>query len=333
MGIVVCAGEYGKKIDMPKPSNTPSRLHPRNAHRDGYDLAALTKSVPELAAFVQPNRYGNASIDFANPKAVLALNKALLIHHYGITSWQIPEGYLCPAVPGRADYLHHIADVLAGDNFGKVPTGAGITCMDIGVGASCVYPIIGHGTYGWSFIGSEVDPVAVASAQKIVTENENLQAVVEIRQQPSAQDFFYGAIGKEERIDVTICNPPFHASAEAAEAATLRKQRNLQKKRDVKSVLNFGGQGGELWTEGGEKRFVRSMIRESKQFSWSCLWFSTLISKQSNLKGVETLLETVGATAVRTIPMGTGNKTSRIVAWSFQNKLQAATWRDQRWKS
>ena len=130
-----------KKRDHPK---VKLELHPRNTNRERYDFGQLIGTCPELAPFVKPNKFGDESVDFANPDAVKALNKALLIHHYGITVWNIPTGYLCPPVPGRADYIHHIAGFLGKNNFGKIPAGPKIKCLDIGVGASCIYPIIGN---------------------------------------------------------------------------------------------------------------------------------------------------------------------------------------------
>ncbi len=125
-----------------------SKIHQRNKNRERYDFKQLVGSSPELSPFVKPNIYGDESVDFANPEAVKALNKSLLIHHYGIHNRDIPPGYLCPPVPGRADYIHHIADFLGKNNFGKIPKGPKIKCFDIGLGASCIYPIIGSQEYG-----------------------------------------------------------------------------------------------------------------------------------------------------------------------------------------
>ena len=116
----------------------------------------MIKSCSELGEFVKPNIHGDDSIDFANPDAVKWLNKAILKHYYGINYWDIPENYLCPPIPGRADYIHHISDLLRTSNYGKIPTGQKVKCVDIGVGANCVYPIIGIKEYDWSFIGSDV---------------------------------------------------------------------------------------------------------------------------------------------------------------------------------
>jgi 23S rRNA (adenine1618-N6)-methyltransferase len=308
-----------------------TRLHPRNKHRERYDFKILTESYTELAQYVKLNVWDDESIDFANPEAVKALNSALLKHYYEISTWEIPQGYLCPPIPGRADYIHHIADLLSESNYGKIPTGQKIKCLDIGVGANCVYPIIGVKEYDWSFVGVEIDPVAVASANKIIEENPILTGKVEVRLQNQPNDIFFGIIQKEERFDVTVCNPPFHGSPKEAQAGTLRKLNNLNAEKITDPVLNFGGQGSELWCKGGEEKFVENMIRQSKLFQSNCLWFSTSISKQSHLKSIYDALERAEAIEVKTIPMGQGNKSGRIVAWTFFEPEDKKEWVNTRW--
>ena len=309
-----------------------SKLHPRNKNRERYDFKQLITICPELAPFVKPNIYSDESIDFADPEAVKMLNKAILKHHYGI-SWDIPEGYLCPPIPGRADYIHHIADFLCRNNYGKIPMGSKIKCLDIGVGASCIYPIIGNKEYGWSFIGADIDPVSIESANRIIAQNSGLEGAIECKLQTNPKDFFYGIIRKDELIDLSICNPPFHASAKDAQAGTLRKLNNLNPDKNTAPVLNFGGQNHELWCDGGEEKFVRNMILQSKKFAGSCFCFSTLISKESNLKSVYKTLEQAEVAGMETIPMGQGNKISRIVAWTFLSAGEQNTWKNSRWKA
>jgi 23S rRNA (adenine1618-N6)-methyltransferase len=303
-----------------------SGLHPRNKHRERYDFKLLTVSCPELGQFVKLNNYGGESIDFFNPEAVKTLNKALLRHYYSIDYWDIPKNYLCPPIPGRADYIHNIADLLYRNNpeflKGKIPTGTKIKCLDIGVGANCVYPLIGNKEYDWSFIGSDIDPVAIESGKKIVEMNPALMGKIELRLQHNPKDIFKGIIQKDELFDISICNPPFHSSLAEAQSGTVRKLRNLKQKKITKPILNFGGQSNELWCEGGEEKFVGDMISQSKQFSASCFWFSTLISKESNLKNAYKALKRVEVAEIKTIPMSQGNKISRIVAWTFLTRKQ-----------
>lgn len=305
-----------------------AKLHPRNKHRGRYDFKLLCDSSPELQPFVKLNEYNDESIDFFDYEAVKMLNVALLKHFYGIKYWDIPKNYLCPPIPGRADYIHNMADLLCENFNSKIPTGNKIKCLDIGVGANCVYPIIGNVEYGWTFVGSDIDALAIEYAIKIVDSNPQLKGNIEIRLQKNTKDIFSGIIRKNERFDITICNPPFHTSAADAESGTIRKLRNLKKKKVKHSTLNFGGKSNELWCEGGEEKFVTDMIFQSKQFADSCLWFTSLVSKQSHLNKIYKAFKNIGVADFKTISMGQGNKISRVVAWTFLTPPQQKKWID-----
>jgi 23S rRNA (adenine1618-N6)-methyltransferase len=293
-----------------------NNLHPRNKHRLRYNFPELIGVCPELSTYVAPNQYGDLSVDFKDPQAVKVLNRALLKFFYKVDLWDIPEGYLCPPIPGRADYIHYVADLLAADNNGVIPLGKLVKVLDIGVGANCIYPLIGHHEYGWYFVGSDIDHIAVNSAKNIVEAN-GLGKAITIRKQSSPTDIFHGIIKPGEKFDVTICNPPFHTSMQEAMEGTSRKWKNLGHKQPSAS-LNFGGKNAELWCEGGEERFVRRMIEESAQFVQSCRWFTSLISKKETLEGCYRTLEKVKATSVKTINMSQGQKISRVLAWTFK---------------
>jgi len=313
-------------------SEEKTSLHPRNKHRSRYDFPALIKSQPELNDFVFVNPYGDQSVDFSDPGAVKMLNKALLKHFYEIAHWDIPANYLCPPIPGRADYIHYVADLLATSNQGKIPKGKSVKGFDIGVGANCVYPIIGHQEYGWSFLGSDIDPLAIKSAKTIAAANPSLSTAISCRQQHNKQHIFSGVIKPGEQYDFAVCNPPFHSSAEEAKAGTDRKLRNLGKNKSRTATLNFGGKDTELWYDGGEAAFIRNMIMESKTYAQQCLWFTTLVSKSQNLPFVNTML-TVGvkATEIRIIEMAQGQKISRFVAWTFLSPEEQLAWTQKRW--
>ncbi|MBD9395990.1 23S rRNA (adenine(1618)-N(6))-methyltransferase RlmF [Pseudomonas sp. PDM11] len=316
----------------PAPAADKGQLHPRNRHQGRYDFPALIKTSPELAAFVIINPYGNQSIDFANPAAVKVFNRALLRQFYGINHWDIPADYLCPPIPGRADYLHYLADLLAGENGGETPRGRCVRALDIGVGANCIYPLLGACEYGWRFLGADIAPEAIASATAIVQTNPGMGEQIELRLQPDAGQVFTGLLQPDERFELTLCNPPFHASADEAASGSKRKWRNLGKldpKRKL-PVLNFGGQAAELWCPGGESAFVARLIGESAAHREQVLWFSTLISKAGNLPGVYATLKKVGALETRTVGMSQGQKQSRFVAWTFHTAEQRQRWMSSR---
>ena len=303
---------------MNKPAAT-ALFHPRNRHQGRYDFAALTAAHPPLADKVRPNGYGELSVDFADPHAVLLLNQALLKLFYNL-NWQLPEGYLTPPVPGRADYVHALADLLAGDNGGALPRDLDV--MDIGCGANCIYPLIGHAEYGWRFTGTDTSAEAIAAASQIVAGNPGLQRAIRLRRQKQPQAIFSGVIHKNERYHAVMCNPPFHASAADAAAGSQRKVRNLGLKQNA--PLNFGGQQNELWCEGGELAFIGSMIDESVVQGSSIVWFTSLVSRKENLPALRDRLAAVEACEVRIVNMAQGQKQSRFLAWSFMTPATRA---------
>ncbi len=316
----------------PKKTNpNKSPLHPRNKHQGRYDLKKLVHKLPELSDFVKRNEYGNESIDFFNPLAVRMLNTALLKVHYGMEKWEIPSQFLCPPVPGRADYIHYAADLLAEINSGKVPQGKNIRCLDVGVGANCIYPIIGNAEYGWSFIGSDIDKIALQSAEEIIRSNLSLQGQLVLRHQSDSKNVLKGVLKNREKVDLVICNPPFHSSAKEAAAVANKKLNKLHKKAVKNPVLNFGGQQNELWCEGGEYGFIKKLIAESKSYANACLWFTSLVSKKNNLRHFYAALEEQKVTQFKTIEMGQGNKISRIIAWTYRSEEQTKEWISARW--
>lgn len=301
--------------------------HPRNLHQDSYPLTQLVSSYPALQLYIVIKPDGAKTIDFSNPGAVRALNSALLSHYYQIEAWDIPSGYLCPPVPGRADYVHYLADLLVTDNAGLVPKGNAIKGLDIGAGANLIYPIIATRTYGWQMVGTDIDPVAVKSANTIIDSNSVLSGNIAIRQQDNQRHIFSGIVKTDEHFDFCMCNPPFHQSAEQAREVSQRKIKNLAKNKSKRgsrlpqsnrhASLNFAGQSNELWCEGGELQFIQQMITESREYATQIQWFSSLVSKKDNLTHIYKSLREIGVTDVKTIEMAQGQKVSRFVAWRF----------------
>lgn len=319
------------RMSRSQPPAKPQLLHPRNRHQGHYDFKRLTRVSPALKPYLVRTPAGETSIDFANPRAVRTLNQALLKADYGVAHWEIPESYLCPPVPGRADYIHGLADLLAGDRGGEIPQGASVRVFDLGTGANAVYPLIGRAEYGWRFTGSDIDPTALRIADAIVRGNA-LTDAIELRAQTLRGHLFHGVMRPDERFDATLCNPPFHASAAEASRSGRIKRSNLAAHSDGpprasrKLPLNFGGRDGELWCQGGEARFVRKMIRESVDFSRQVLWFSSLVSKSVHLPGLRAELRKAGAGEIREVAMAQGNKQSRFLAWSFHNAEARREW-------
>ncbi|MEN2282922.1 23S rRNA (adenine(1618)-N(6))-methyltransferase RlmF [Algoriphagus sp. SE2] len=316
---------------MKNQENKKSSLHPRNTHRDRYDFPRLINTHADLGKFVSENKYGDLSIDFADPKAVKELNRALLKHFYEISEWDIPTGYLCPPIPGRADYIHYMADLLSQCNEGKLPNPEKIRVLDIGTGANCIYPMLGNSIYQWSFVGTEIDPKALDAAQDNLYANTQFRGKIILRIQEDPTHILENIIRFDDVFDLTICNPPFHGSQAEAEAGSIRKVKNLKGKVGKKAPLNFGGQSHELWCEGGELTFIQKMIRESMVYKYNCFWFTTLVSKEEHLKELILALKKARVAERKVIQMAQGNKKSRILAWTFLNPEKQENWRKRRW--
>ncbi len=290
-------------------------MHPRNRFHDGYSFPTLTAAHPPLAAFVRRSPRGEDTIDFADPAAVLALNQALLKDGYGL-QWSLPVGALCPPIPGRLDYIHHLADLLSGGDDAAIPRGPHVRILDIGTGASCIYPLLGASEYGWSFVGTDSNTSSHRWARQIVRVNRSVAALIEGRHQPDPRACFANVTTASDRFAASMCNPPFHASADDAATGSTRKRRNL-KLAPTAATRNFGGAPGELWCEGGEVGFIERMIAESAARPHLCFWFTTLVSKSANLPRLERALAAVRAAQVRTVDMAQGQKQSRVLAWTF----------------
>jgi 23S rRNA (adenine1618-N6)-methyltransferase len=326
---------HRSKKNQTKPN--PKGLHPRNLHKQGYDFPSLVKSYPPLASYVKTNAHGNLSIEFVDPLAVKALNAALLKRYYNIIDWDIPEGALCPPIPGRVDYIHYIAQLLG---FSECITNLAntqpkITLLDIGTGANGIYSLLACQIYGWHCVGSDINTQSLENVASIIANNPKLKDCFTLRRQYDKNHIFDGIIQAGESFDVSVCNPPFHASRDEALKVSQRKFYNLARNRGeqtttrfnkndathksvpISPTLNFGGLEAELWCKGGERMFLKKLIKESQLFSAQCRWFTSLVSKIDNVKPAKKLLHKLGAIDIREIEMAQGNKITRILAWTF----------------
>lgn len=312
-----------------KEKSTPEKtnLHPRNLHRFGYNFEKLIITNPDLNQYVFVNDFQTKTIDFSNPEAVKSLNKSILMMDYAILNWNLPKDYLCPPIPGRVDYIHYLADLLAIKNNNIIPEGENIVGLDVGIGSNCIYPILGNSIYDWSFVGTDIDENAIQNCKKIIEQNPKLIDAISLQLQVEPRFVFKNIILPEDKFTFTICNPPFHNSQSEATKSAIRKVNNLENTRTKTPVLNFGGQNAELWCDGGEIGFITQMIFESAKYPMQVFWFTTLVSKKENLPNIYKTLSKVQAVEIKTIDMSQGQKTSRIIAWTFLSETQQKNWK------
>lgn len=298
---------------------TNKNLHPNNKHNSEYSFSELITVYPLLKEFVFINKHETETIDFANYEAVKAINTALLFKYYNITFWDFPSDNLCPPIPGRVDYIHYLNDLLKSSGIKK-----NISILDIGTGASCIYPLLGNAEYGWQFAGTDIDKKSLDRASKILKKN-NLTKCIELKQQANSSQILKGILDEKDRFSAVMCNPPFYRSQQEAMEANARKLEGLGSRNDSKT-RNFSGKQQELWYKGGEKAFVHTYLYESSMFKTQCFWYTTLVSKKENVQSMYDSLTKLGATEIKTIPMHQGNKITRVIAWTFLSDKEQKEW-------
>ncbi len=282
----------------------------------------LTTHYEALKPYVFINDFQTQTIDFSNPEAVKALNTALLYTYYDVKFWEFPDENLCPPIPSRADYMHHLANLLRRSHLET-----DVRVLDVGTGASCIYPLLGYALYNWNFVGTDVDKKSFQIAQKIIDKN-NLGDAIALRFQNDYQQILKGILKPSDKFTAAVCNPPFFKSQTDALEATKTKLKGLGREGD-KVVRNFSGTPTELCYAGGEKAFLHNYLYESSQYKQQCFWFTSLVSNVSHVKSMEASLKKLGATAFQVLDMIQGNKVSRVVAWSFLTKSEQEDWKNK----
>ncbi|GIX61112.1 23S rRNA (adenine(1618)-N(6))-methyltransferase, putative [Babesia caballi] len=251
-------------------------MHARSRHNVRDDFVALARAFPVLKRHLVPNPKWKAPMpkhlryhyEFNHPDAVYHLSKAILRSTYGVDLY-LPCGcpgdscnpyhqaecgeaecdawpddavqtdlrrYLAPCVPGRANYVHHVADLLhvshnlpdpLPEGFGpakqhaticapeSIPRGEHVKVLDVGTGANCIYPLLGVAEYGWSYIASDIDAEALNFAKHNLKLNR-MTNLVELRHQKAPLRMFTGVLQPHEFVHLTMCNPPFHANIKQA---------------------------------------------------------------------------------------------------------------------
>jgi 23S rRNA A1618 N6-methylase RlmF len=251
-------------------SSFDERMHPRNRYfRHRPDFAALAAQFGDFAALTTTDSKGRVHVDWKDAAASAALTRALLCADYGL-QWELPRGFLCPPVPQRANYIHWIEDLLAGPIETAVKPASAVsipavaTGLDIGVGASGIYPLLALSLHpAWKMIGTEINPEALASARANVERN-GLCPKIDLRLVSTDGGVLVDAINDQDGvIDFCMCNPPFFAAEDDAHKASHYRASEA-------NLL-------ELVTPGGERAFVHRIIADSKTLQGRVRWYTTMV--------------------------------------------------------
>uniref|UniRef100_A0A8C8IZL1 U6 small nuclear RNA (adenine-(43)-N(6))-methyltransferase n=1 Tax=Oncorhynchus tshawytscha TaxID=74940 RepID=A0A8C8IZL1_ONCTS len=184
-------------------------------------------------------------------KAVRALTCTLLMEDFGLTI-DIPLERLIPT------------DLVGGQ-------GEPCRGIDIGTGASCIYPLLGASMNGWHYLVTEIDDICFDYATRNVEQN-NLSDLIKVPQKTLLMDALKSAIV----YNFCICKPPLFANQLEAKGVNSRNSR-----RPPPSSVNTGGVT-EIMVKGGELEFVKRIIHDSLQLK-TRLWYSCMLGKKCSL--------------------------------------------------
>ncbi|XP_020563958.1 U6 small nuclear RNA (adenine-(43)-N(6))-methyltransferase isoform X2 [Oryzias latipes] len=283
-------------------------MHPRNRYKDKPpDFAYLASKYPDFQQHVHTSLAGRPVVNFKEPEAVRALTCTLLKEDFGLTI-EIPLERLIPTVPLRLNYIHWVEDLIDGQ---KKPRRG----IDIGTGASCIYPLLGATMNGWFFLATEVDDICFDYATKNVEQN-NLSDLVKVVKVPQ-KTLLMDALKEETEIvyDFCMCNPPFFANQLEAKGVNSRNSR-----RPPPSSVNTGGVT-EIMAEGGELEFVKRIIHDSLQLKKRLRWYSCMLGKKCSLAPLKEELRKQGVPKVTHTEFCQGRTMRWALAWSFYDDV------------
>uniref|UniRef100_A0A1A7W9G8 U6 small nuclear RNA (adenine-(43)-N(6))-methyltransferase n=2 Tax=Iconisemion striatum TaxID=60296 RepID=A0A1A7W9G8_9TELE len=283
-------------------------MHHRNRYKDKPpDFAYLASKYPEFQQYVHTSLAGRPVVNFKEPEAVRALTCTLLKEDFGLTI-EIPLERLIPTVPLRLNYIHWVEDLIDGQK--QLRRG-----IDIGTGASCIYPLLGATMNGWYFLATEVDDICFDYAKKNVDQNNmsDLIKVVKVPQKTLLMD----ALKEETEIvyDFCMCNPPFFANQLEAKGVNSRNSW-----RPPPSSVNTGGVT-EIMAEGGELEFVKRIIHDSLQLKKRLRWYSCMLGKKCSLAPLKEELRKQRVPKVTHTEFCQGRTMRWALAWSFYDDV------------
>lgn len=284
-------------------------MHPRNLYKDkAPNFRALAEKYPEFANCVFKDLKGKCHLDYKSPTSLRQLAIALLKEDFDLEV-EMPLNRLIPTIPLRLNYILWIEDILKELSDVK---GKGI---DIGTGATCVYPLLGCKKNGWEFLASEVDETNFTIAEKNIQRNK-MQEKIKVKKVSGKTALLELLEGNAGQFDFCMCNPPFFADHMEAQAITSSRSDD----RAEPSSINTASVGESI-TEGGEAEFIKKIIVESVDFQGKIKIFTSMIGKKTNIPLVKKELRDHKIPNYQTTEFCQGKTMRWGIAWTFDTSV------------
>ncbi|XP_055530951.1 U6 small nuclear RNA (adenine-(43)-N(6))-methyltransferase [Wyeomyia smithii] len=290
-------------------------MHPRNIYRQQPDFQAMVQQFPELKQVSYVDLNGRIKLDYKNKTALQLLTHCLLLRDFKLDV-ELPPDKLIPTLPLRLNYVHWLEDFETAFGW-KVNKDAGVRGLDIGCGASCIYPLlcVVNSQRRWKMVGLEQAEDSVKIARTNVERN-GLNDAIEIIHQDIAHSSIlkaYFSSSVSDQFDFCMCNPPFYALDET-------ESTNRTGRRKEPPNIRTGTRD-ELQVTGGEVAFITQMITESLELKDRVTIYSTMIGHKKSFVEILKVLDQHSITNTTTTKFCQGNTTRWGVAWSFSDTI------------
>ncbi|CAG9769318.1 unnamed protein product [Ceutorhynchus assimilis] len=279
-------------------------MHPRNIYKDPPNFKALALEYPQFKKHVKLDLTGKTIFDFKDPEALRTLSATLLKKDFGLDV-EIPKNKLVPTIPLRLNYILWIEDLL--EFIGRSDSIKGI---DIGTGASCVYPLLAAKKNQWSILATETDNESFQCAQRNI-ENNNLSSLISIIKVPG-DTLLTDSINMQVDYDFSMCNPPFFSSTQELHPFFKSRKANRPHPKNA-----FVASVNEVVAKGGETEFIQKIINESKILGSKIKIYTTMVGQKSNLPALKKYLRDTEVVSFREAEFCQGNTTRWGLAWTY----------------
>ena len=268
-------------------------MHPRNPYKTPPNFKELAIQYPSFRKVVTQDLGGKIHLDFTNQEAVRALTETLFLRDFKLNV-KIPDNSLVPTLPSRLNYLLWIEDLLS-----LFPDCEEIVGIDIGAGASAVYPLVAAQHFNWSMMATEADNDNLIAARDNVERNKLDHKVTLVKSE--INEIFKKLLknNSEKVFDFSMCNPPFYTQG-----------KHLS---DDQSV----GSEAEMKTNGGEVAFVKTMMSESKDNPLRVRVYTVLLGHKSSLSPLKQHLTSMSVTSFVSTEFCQGKTMRWGLAWTF----------------
>lgn len=281
-------------------------MHPRNIYKTPPDFKSLALEFPDFCKYLKQDITGKVTFNFKDVNALRTLSTILLKKDFGLDV-DIPTNKLIPTIPLRLNYLLWIEDLLS-----IINSKENIYGIDIGTGASCVYPLIGAKKFGWYMIGTDIDEDSIIDARSNVARN-SLDNQIQLLKVSGNTIFEEINIDNSEKIyDFCMCNPPFFSTPQELNPffKSRKTSRPIPKNAFCASI-------NEVVINGGEIEFISKIIEESVKFKNKIKIFTTMVGHKNSLPHLKSKLRNVDVTSFKQTEFCQGHTTRWGLAWTF----------------